>query len=133
MIFWVIETDLYLYNHFVLDLLSTPPPNGTVESKAIANARRLYDACTHEISYETRDVFELLELMDKEFGGWPTWKDSAWDKSKFNLSELLMKLNHYNVYPFYIVETEMEYDYLRLEEHFNRVNISFSININKYI
>ncbi len=86
----------------------------------------MYEACTHEVLYETRDTFELLALMDKEFGGWPTWKDSSWDKSKFNLSELLMKLNHYNVYPFYNVKTIMEYDSLRLSERSNQVNILLS-------
>ena len=85
-----------------------------MEPKAITNARRLFAVCDYEAVYETGDVFEILSLIDKEFGGWPSWKHSTWNELKFDLSELLMKLNHQNVRPFYNVQTKIDYDYLRL-------------------
>ena len=99
------------------------PPNGTAEPKAITNARRLFDSCTAIYSYETGDVFDLLSLIDKEFGGWPTWNNSAWGKTKFDLSDILLKLNHYNFRPFYYVQTQTMLNYLDLEGSHDQVRV----------
>ncbi len=91
---------------FVVDLLSSLPSNGNIESKAVINAR-LYNSCIDEDAIEEEGVGELLSLIDTEFGGWPILKGSTWNNSTFNFSELWFKLSQYNNFVFYDVETKI--------------------------
>jgi hypothetical protein len=83
------------------------PPNTTVESKAIINARRLYTACVNEDAVETEDIDGILSLINTEFGGWPILLGSTWNESTFNFSQLLFKLSQYNNFVFYYIETKI--------------------------
>ncbi len=84
------------------------PLNGTIEPKAIANARRLYATCMDEDSIETEEVDTLVSLINREFGGWPILQGSTWDESTFNLSQLWLKLSQYNNFVFYQIETKID-------------------------
>jgi hypothetical protein len=83
---------------FFIELLSTPPPNGTKELKSIANVRRLFDSCIEEDEDDSEDVNSILSIIDDEFGGWPILEGSKWDNSTFNFPKLMLKLNAYNTY-----------------------------------
>jgi hypothetical protein len=91
-----------------VDLLSTGPPNGIVESKAIINARRLYNSCIDERAIENEGVDAILSLINGEFGGWPILQGSTWNESSFNFSELWFKLGQYGTFAFYDVTTKMD-------------------------
>jgi hypothetical protein len=88
----------HLYHSLSLfaDLLSLSPPNGTNESNAILNVRRLYASCVNEETIEVDGVDTILAFMNTELGGWPVWQGSAWVNSTFNFSRLLLKLYEYN-------------------------------------
>lgn len=114
---------------FSIDLLLTPPPDGTVELKAINNARHLFKSCSSLYRYETGDVFDVLNLIDKEFGGWPGWKNSAWGKKKFDLAELLLKFNQYNFQPIFDIETGIMNNYLDIKNYDQRVRFEMQRNL----
>lgn len=111
---------------FWIDLLSTPVPDGTVEPKAITNARQLFKSCISVYTYETGDVYDVLDLIDREFGGYPEWKNSVWGKKKFDLAEVLLKLNQYNFRPIFDVRTKSYVNYLNIKNYNQRVNFDTS-------
>ncbi|CAF1295890.1 unnamed protein product, partial [Rotaria sordida] len=81
----------------IIDLLSTRPPNGTVEPNAIINARNLYDSCMNEAGIETDGVEPILSIVNNELGGWPILQGPTWrTPPNFNLSDLLLKLRKYD-------------------------------------
>ena len=100
----------HLYHSLSLfaDLLSLSPPNGTNESNAILNARRLYDSCVNEATIEVDGVDAILAFVNTELGGWPLLQGSAWVNSTFNFSRLLLKLNEYWSSVFYSVSTQID-------------------------
>ncbi|CAF1189094.1 unnamed protein product [Rotaria sp. Silwood1] len=92
-IFNLLDTQLDLN---IIDLLSSKPPNGTVEPNAIINARRLYDSCINEAGIETDGVESVLSIVNNELGGWPILQGHTWSPPNFNLSDLLLKLRKYD-------------------------------------
>lgn len=107
----------------------TPPPNGTIELKAITNARHFFKSCSNVYRYETGDVFDVLYLIDNEFGGWPGWKKSAWGKKKFDLAELLLKFNQYNFHPIFEIKTGIGNNYLDIKNYDQRVRFKMQYNL----
>ena len=97
----------HLYHSLSLfaDLLSLSPPNGTNESNAILNARRLYDSCVDEETIEVDGVDAILAFVNTELGGWPLLQGSAWVNSTFNFSRLLLKLYECNSNVIYNADT----------------------------
>jgi hypothetical protein len=87
---------LFIFKLLCSDLLSLTPPNGTVEPKAITNARNLYESCIDEVGIETDGVEPVLEILKNEFGGWPILEGAAWNATTFNLSDILLKLRRYD-------------------------------------
>ncbi|CAF1438868.1 unnamed protein product [Adineta ricciae] len=92
----------------VVDLLATPPSNGTVEPEAVVNARRLYKSCTNETGIEADGVDAIISLVNSEFGGWPILLGSTWDGSTFNLTKILIVLRKYNNNPIFRVGTSTD-------------------------
>jgi len=93
---------------FFKDLLSSSPSNGTIEPKAITNARRLYTSCTNEKAIETEGVNVILEFINKELGGWPVLQGLTWNESTFDLAHLMLKLSQHNNFILYTVETHID-------------------------
>jgi len=91
-----------------VDLLSTSPPNSTIELDAIVNARRLYNSCIQEDAIEAEGVNTILSLVNTEFGGWPILQGSQWDSAAFNFSQLLVILNKYNTDVIYTASTQID-------------------------
>ena len=94
-------TDVYF-----VDVLSTSPPNGTIELNAIINARRLYQSCVVEDTIGTDPVDTILSIIDGELGGWPVLQGASWNNSTFNLTQLMVKLNSYNSYIIFKISSE---------------------------
>ncbi|CAF1304976.1 unnamed protein product [Rotaria magnacalcarata] len=92
-IFNLLDTQLDLN---IIDLLSSQSPNGTVEPKAIINARNLYDSCINEAGIEVDGVEPVLSIINREFGGWPILQGPSWNDSTFNLVDILLKLRKYD-------------------------------------
>ncbi|CAF3493237.1 unnamed protein product [Rotaria socialis] len=92
-IFNLLDTQLDLN---IIDLLSSQSSNGTVEPKAIINARNLYDSCINESGIEIDGVEPVLSIINKEFGGWPILQGPSWNDSTFNLVDILLKLRKYD-------------------------------------
>ena len=90
------------------DLLSSSPPNGTVELKATFNARRMFNSCIDEDAIEEENVDVILSFINTEFGGWPILQGSTWNNSTFNLSRLLVKLSEYSNSVIYNVGTQID-------------------------
>ncbi|UJR31747.1 hypothetical protein I4U23_019225 [Adineta vaga] len=80
----------------VVDILTSPQPNETIQIKAISNARRLYSSCVNEVAIESAGVDTVLSIVDHELGGWPILQGTSWNETHFNLSRLLIKLREYN-------------------------------------
>jgi len=89
------EIDAQL-NLNIIDILSSPPANGTKDPNAVINARNLYASCMDEAGIEDDGVAPVLSIINNEFGGWPILQGSSWDPSKFNLFNLLIKLRRYD-------------------------------------
>jgi hypothetical protein len=79
-----------------------------MESKAVTNARRLYDSCVDEYAIEIESLSVVLPLINEEFGGWPLVQGSKWNESMFDLSHIMLKLSQYNNFVFYHVETTID-------------------------
>ncbi|CAF3407017.1 unnamed protein product [Rotaria socialis] len=92
-IFNLLDTQLDLN---IIDLLSSQSSNGTIEPKAIINARNLYDSCINESGIEIDGVEPVLSIINKEFGGWPILQGPSWNDSTFNLVDILLKLRKYD-------------------------------------
>ncbi|CAF1088486.1 unnamed protein product [Rotaria sordida] len=84
-----------LDNH-VVDILTSPLTNDTIQIKSIANARQLYDSCIDELAIESAGVDTVLSVIDGELGGWPILNGLSWSETQFNLSRLIFKLREYN-------------------------------------
>jgi hypothetical protein len=93
-----------------VDLLSSIPPNGAIEPKAITNARRLYNSCIDEDAIKTNTYNVMSRVINEEFGGWPSVSNFRWDESTFDLSSALLTSNQYNYFPFYYVATTIGYN-----------------------
>ncbi len=94
-----------------------------MEPKAITNARRLYDSCIDEYAIDKEGLAVMHSLINKELGGWPNSAGSTWDEFMFDLSERLLKLNQYNNFVFYHVETTIDVDHLDKLRYRIRVSI----------
>jgi hypothetical protein len=93
---------------FFKDLLSSSPSNGTIELKAITNARRLYTSCTNEKAIETEGVNVILAFINTELGGWPVLQGSTWNESTFDFAHLMLKLSQHNNFILYTVKTNID-------------------------
>jgi hypothetical protein len=93
---------------FFEDLLSSSPPNGTIEPKAITNARRLYTSCIDENAIETEGVDAILSFINTELGGWPILQGSTWNESTFDFARLMLKLSQHNNFILYTVKTDID-------------------------
>ena len=95
-----------------LDLLSLSARSSTLNRTdrltSVINARRLYASCIDEDGIEMNSVDALMAFIDSELGGWPMLQGSAWNSSKFNLMNLLVKLNQYRRFFFYDVTTYLD-------------------------
>jgi len=89
----------------IIDLLSTPAANGTVEPKAVINARNLYASCMNETAIEVDGVEPILNILNEEFGGWPILEGANWNASNFNLTNLLLKIRQYDNEIMYRIDT----------------------------
>ncbi|CAF1159641.1 unnamed protein product, partial [Rotaria sordida] len=89
-------------------LLSSSPPNGTIESKAITNARRLYTSCINENAIEAEGVNVILSFINTELGGWPVLQGSTWNESTFDFAHLMLKLSQYNNFIIYTIKTVVD-------------------------
>ena len=98
---------LYTIRSIVVDLLSTSPSNSSQELKAIVNSRRLYNSCIDENQIETEGVNTILTFVNTELGGWPILEGSKWNRSIFNITQLLLKLNEHSNFAVYLVMTLM--------------------------
>ncbi len=94
-----------------------------MEPTAITNARRLYDSCIDEYAIDEEGLDVIRSLINQELGGWPKWTGSTWDESMFDLSDRLLKLNQYNKFVFYHVETTIDLDHLIKLRYRIRVSI----------
>jgi hypothetical protein len=94
-----------------------------VEPTAITNARRLYDSCIDEYTIDKEGLYVIRSLVNQELGGWPNSTGSTWDESMFDLSDRLLKLNQYNKFVFYHVETTIGFD------HFNKLRYRIRVSI----
>lgn len=75
-----------------IDLLSTLPSNKTVEPKSIRNARLLYKSCVDEDTIKNGSA-EIESFLEDEFD------------SDFDLINILLTLNQYNLFIFYEIQT----------------------------
>jgi len=98
----------FIYSFIVSDLLSSSPPNGTVQLNSTFNARRMYASCVNEDAIEAEGVDVILPFINTELSGWPILQGSTWDNSTFNLSRLLLKLNEYSNSVIYNVGTQID-------------------------
>ncbi|CAF1281467.1 unnamed protein product, partial [Rotaria sordida] len=89
-------------------LLSSSPPNGTIEPKAITNARRLYTSCINESAIEAEGVDVILSFINTELGGWPVLQGSTWNESTFDFAHLMLKLSQYNNFIIHTVNTVID-------------------------
>jgi membrane metallo-endopeptidase-like protein 1 len=92
-IFNLLDTQLDIN---LIDLLSTPSSNETIDPQAVVNARNLYSSCTNETTIEMDDVTAVISIVNNELGGWPILQGAAWNSSVFNLTDLLLKLRQYD-------------------------------------
>ncbi|CAF1287451.1 unnamed protein product [Rotaria sordida] len=93
----------------LVDLLSSTPSNGTIESKAITNARHWYNACVNRNANKTEDIRTIFSFIQKELGGLPLIEGLAWNESTFDFYRLMFKLNQYNSFKLYTVKTIIDY------------------------
>jgi hypothetical protein len=93
---------------FYEDLLSSSPPSGTIEPKAITNARRWYNSCINLHTREKETFDSFAKFMDREFGGWPAVSGTTWNESTFDFYNLMLKLNQYNQFILYTVATVID-------------------------
>jgi len=93
---------------FFEDLLSSSPPNGTIEPKAITNARRLYASCINETAIEAEGVDVILSFINTELGGWPILQGLKWNESTFDFARLMLKLSQHNNFILYTVKTAID-------------------------
>ncbi|CAF1296790.1 unnamed protein product [Rotaria sordida] len=93
----------------LVDLLSSTPSNGTIESKAITNARHWYNACVNRNANKTEDILTIFSFIQKELGGLPLIEGLAWNESTFDFYRLMFKLNQYNSFKLYTVKTIIDY------------------------
>ena len=107
-----------------LDLLSTPPSDEIVEPKATINARRLYRSCIDESAIEREDLDKMRSFINKEFGGWADIHDSSHNIFTLSLTDLLLKLNQYNIFTFFQVQAVVDLDNLETLRYRIRVSIS---------
>lgn len=91
-----------------LDLLSASSEQNIMQSKAIFNARRLFQSCMDENNLMRNSTTMLHRLINTELGGIPNDVGSSWNKSNFNLLATLVKLNRYNTFPFFHVSTALD-------------------------
>lgn len=59
----------------------------------------------NESNIEVDGLETILEIIDKEFGGWPILDGPSWNSSNFNLTNLLLKLRQYDDGIFFSVNT----------------------------
>jgi predicted metalloendopeptidase len=91
------ESQLRTQLHDIIDeLLTSSPPNGTVELNSTLNARRMYASCINEEAIEAENISVILPFINTELGGWPILQGLGWDSSTFNLSRRLLKLTEYS-------------------------------------
>ncbi|CAF1324461.1 unnamed protein product [Rotaria sordida] len=93
----------------LVDLLSSTPSNGTIESKAITNARHWYNECVNGNASKIEDILAIFSFIQKELGGWPLIEGLAWNESTFDFYRLMFKLNQYNSFKLYTVKTIIDY------------------------
>jgi hypothetical protein len=65
----------------------------------------LYNSCIDEAKIDADGIEPILSLLNTELGGWPILQGSSWDSSKFNLTNLLLKLRQYSYNIIYRVHT----------------------------
>ncbi|CAF3298795.1 unnamed protein product [Rotaria socialis] len=88
----------------LVDILSSSPPHGTIESKAIVNARRWYSSCINESAIEMEGADLILSFIKTELGGWPVLLGPTWNESTFDFYRLMLKLSQYNNFMLYTVK-----------------------------
>ncbi len=98
----------FIYFFIISELLSSSPPNGTVELNSTLNVRRLYASCVNEDAIEAEGPDVYLHFVNTELGGWPILQGSTWDSSTFNFSRLLLKLSEYSFNVIYNAGTQID-------------------------
>jgi len=84
---------LFDFTHRIqIDLLSILPSNKTVEPKSIRNARLLYKSCVNDDTIANR-LAKINSFLEDEF------------EFDFDLTDILLKLNQYNLFIFYEIQT----------------------------
>jgi len=84
---------LFDFTHRIqIDLLSILPSNKTVEPKSIRNARLLYKSCVNDDTIANR-LAKMNSFLEDEF------------EFDFDLTDILLKLNQYNLFIFYEIQT----------------------------
>lgn len=68
----------------------------------------MYNSCVDETKIDEDGIESLLSLINTEFGGCPILQGLSWDSSKFNLSNLLLKLRQYNYNIIYRLQTTID-------------------------
>ena len=72
---------------------------------ALRNARQLYTTCMDEDAIDTYSARVIDQLIEDQLGGRPFVSGSSWNNSMFDLSATLLKLNQYDNFPFFHVQT----------------------------
>ena len=74
----------------IADLLSEPTNKN--DSFSILNAKRLYASCIDEWTIEEKALPDLLNVINKQFGGWPILRDGPYRRSRQSFLEFLVVL-----------------------------------------
>lgn len=93
--------DLICKYTYSVELLSSPPRSDSTEPDFIQNTRHLYDSCIDEYVIEKRNFTTTQFLLKTGF-------DQVAHDSSLDLVALLLKLNEYNTFLFYHVETDVD-------------------------
>jgi hypothetical protein len=81
----------------VADLLAEPIYSN--DSKAMANAKTLFQSCVDESQLELRGVTSLLDTINRELGGWPILENDPPISlsEKMTILDRLIKLRKYGL------------------------------------
>ncbi len=71
------------------------------EISATANAKRYYQSCLDEGTIEVNGEKALLDVINKDLGGWPLL-DNSYDPDKITLSQKLIRMRKLEIQPLFL-------------------------------
>ncbi|CAF1487471.1 unnamed protein product [Adineta ricciae] len=92
----------------IIDLLSTPSINETIELNSVQNIRNLYSSCVNESNIERDDIRGILSLIQNELGGWPILQQVKWNESTYSLMNVSVALSQYNEFTLFYILTYID-------------------------